>query len=50
VPDTQGAGGKGSPLWGPSGLWHFMFKSIQLGQFVSSEFSPLLQTKDSQKV
>lgn len=50
TPDARGGVPKGSPLWGPAGLWHFMFKSSQLGQFITSEFSPLLQTKDSQKV
>lgn len=34
---------------GAAGLWHFMYRSVYLDQYVSSEFSPPLHTHQSQK-
>lgn len=34
---------------GPAGLWHFMYKSIYLDQYVASEFSPPLNSHQAQK-
>lgn len=34
---------------GPAGLWHFMYRSSYLDQYVASEFSPPLHTPASQK-
>ncbi|XP_031486436.1 vacuolar fusion protein MON1 homolog isoform X1 [Nymphaea colorata] len=34
---------------GPAGLWHFMYRSIYLDQYVASEFSPPLQGQKQQK-
>ena len=34
---------------GPSGLWHFMYRSIYLDQYVSSEFSPPINSSRQQK-
>nr|XP_010920712.1 vacuolar fusion protein MON1 homolog isoform X2 [Elaeis guineensis] len=34
---------------GPAGLWHFIYKSVYLDQYVSSEFSPPLNNSNQQK-
>jgi hypothetical protein len=34
---------------GPSGLWHFMYRSSYLDQYVASEFSPPLHNARAQK-
>ncbi|KAI9076136.1 hypothetical protein K1719_041834 [Acacia pycnantha] len=34
---------------GPAGLWHFMYRSIYLDQYVSSEFSSPINTPQQQK-
>ncbi|GLT33797.1 hypothetical protein SLA2020_083580 [Shorea laevis] len=34
---------------GPGGLWHFIYRSIYLDQYISSEFSPPLTTTQQQK-
>ncbi|CAH9114880.1 unnamed protein product [Cuscuta europaea] len=34
---------------GPAGLWHFMYRSIFLDQYVSSEFSSTINTAKQQK-
>lgn len=34
---------------GAAGLWHFIYRSVYLDQYVASEFSPPLHTKASQK-
>ncbi|KAL8167469.1 hypothetical protein V2J09_008968 [Rumex salicifolius] len=34
---------------GPAGLWHFIYRSIYLDQYVSSEFSPPISTPQQQK-
>lgn len=34
---------------GPFGLWHFMYRSIYLDQYVSSEFSPPVTSHRQQK-
>ncbi|XP_010557317.1 PREDICTED: protein SAND-like [Tarenaya hassleriana] len=34
---------------GPAGLWHFMYRSIYLDQYVSSEFSPPITSHRQQK-
>lgn len=34
---------------GAAGLWHFIYRSVYLDQYVASEFSPPLHTKPSQK-
>ncbi|CAN6471272.1 unnamed protein product [Victoria cruziana] len=36
-------------IGGPAGLWHFMYRSIYLDQYVASEFSPPLQGHKQQK-
>lgn len=36
-------------IGGPSGLWHFIYRSIYLDQYVSSEFSPPISTPQQQK-
>ncbi|CAA6654897.1 unnamed protein product [Spirodela intermedia] len=36
-------------IGGPSGLWHFIYRSIYLDQYVSSEFSPPLNSASRQK-
>ncbi|CAM8895256.1 unnamed protein product [Rhodiola kirilowii] len=36
-------------IGGPSGLWHFMYRSIYLDQYVSSEFSSCLHNPRQQK-
>ncbi|GLU11814.1 hypothetical protein SLE2022_285340 [Rubroshorea leprosula] len=36
-------------IGGPDGLWHFIYRSIYLDQYVSSEFSPPLITAQQQK-
>uniref|UniRef100_A0A0D6R108 Vacuolar fusion protein MON1 homolog n=1 Tax=Araucaria cunninghamii TaxID=56994 RepID=A0A0D6R108_ARACU len=36
-------------IGGPGGLWHFMYKSIYLDQYVASEFSPPLNGHRAQK-
>nr|APO15853.1 SAND family protein [Sesuvium portulacastrum] len=34
---------------GPCGLWHFIYRSVYLDQYVSSEFSPPINTPQQQK-
>lgn len=34
---------------GAAGLWHFMYRSVYLDQYVASEFSAPLQTRQAQK-
>ncbi|KAL3530569.1 hypothetical protein ACH5RR_009891 [Cinchona calisaya] len=34
---------------GPAGLWHFMYRSIYLNQYVSSEFSSTINSTQQQK-
>lgn len=41
----QGVAGTG----GPAGLWHFIYRSSFLDQFVASEFSPPLHIPSAQK-
>ena len=36
-------------IGGPAGLWHFIYRSIYLDQYVSSEFSPPLNNHQQQK-
>ncbi|KAF5744710.1 protein SAND [Tripterygium wilfordii] len=36
-------------IGGPAGLWHFMYRSIFLDQYVSSEFSPPINSQRQQK-
>ncbi|KAF5751545.1 protein SAND [Tripterygium wilfordii] len=36
-------------IGGPAGLWHFMYRSIFLDQYVSSEFSPPINSPRQQK-
>ncbi|PIA38945.1 hypothetical protein AQUCO_02700261v1 [Aquilegia coerulea] len=36
-------------IGGPAGLWHFIYRSINLDQYVSSEFSPPINTSRQQK-
>ncbi|XP_022730686.1 vacuolar fusion protein MON1 homolog [Durio zibethinus] len=36
-------------IGGPAGLWHFIYRSIYLDQYVSSEFSPPLTSLQQQK-
>lgn len=36
-------------IGGPSGLWHFIYRSIFLDQYVSSEFSAPLNSTNQQK-
>ncbi|KAA3489550.1 protein SAND-like [Gossypium australe] len=36
-------------IGGPAGLWHFIYRSIYLDQYVSSEFSPPLNSLQQQK-
>ncbi|MQL80665.1 hypothetical protein Taro_013123 [Colocasia esculenta] len=36
-------------IGGPAGLWHFIYRSIYLDQYVSSEFSPPLNSPSQQK-
>ncbi|KAE8729496.1 class III HD-Zip family protein [Hibiscus syriacus] len=36
-------------IGGPAGLWHFIYRSIYLDQYVSSEFSPPLNSLRQQK-
>ncbi|KAK8581475.1 hypothetical protein V6N12_071696 [Hibiscus sabdariffa] len=36
-------------IGGPAGLWHFIYRSIFLDQYVSSEFSPPLNSPRQQK-
>ncbi|XVF68577.1 hypothetical protein PTKIN_Ptkin11bG0013500 [Pterospermum kingtungense] len=36
-------------IGGPAGLWHFIYRSIYLDQYVSSEFSPPLNNPKQQK-
>lgn len=35
---------------GPAGLWHFMYRSIYLEQYVSSEFSSPINSMHQQKM
>ncbi|KAL2630041.1 hypothetical protein R1flu_014727 [Riccia fluitans] len=34
---------------GPAGLWHFIYRSTYLDQFIASEFSPPFTTRSAQK-
>ena len=36
-------------IGGPAGLWHFIYKSIYLDQYVSSEFSSPINNSNQQK-
>ncbi|ONK62331.1 uncharacterized protein A4U43_C07F2790 [Asparagus officinalis] len=36
-------------IGGPTGLWHFIYRSIYLDQYVSSEFSPPINSSGQQK-
>ncbi|XP_031273892.1 vacuolar fusion protein MON1 homolog [Pistacia vera] len=36
-------------IGGPSGLWHFIYRSIYLDQYASSEFSPPISSPQQQK-
>jgi hypothetical protein len=36
-------------IGGPGGLWHFIYKSVYLDQFVSSEFPSPISNKKQQK-
>lgn len=36
-------------LGGPAGLWHFMYRSINLDQYVSSEFASPVNNRQQQK-
>lgn len=36
-------------IGGPAGLWHFIYRSIYLDQYVSSEFSSSMSTRQQQK-
>lgn len=36
-------------IGGPAGLWHFIYRSIYLDQYVCSEFSPPLNSPQQQK-
>lgn len=36
-------------IGGPFGLWHFMYRSIYLDQYVSSEFSSPISSSSQQK-
>ncbi|KAK8562281.1 hypothetical protein V6N13_019691 [Hibiscus sabdariffa] len=36
-------------IGGPAGLWHFIYRSLYLNQYVSSEFSPPLNNHQQQK-
>ncbi|KAJ4971977.1 hypothetical protein NE237_005076 [Protea cynaroides] len=36
-------------IGGPAGLWHFIYRSIFLDQYVSSEFSPPINSSSQQK-
>lgn len=36
-------------IGGPAGLWHFIYRSIFLDQYVSSEFSPPINSSRQQK-
>lgn len=38
-----------SGIGGPAGLWHFIYRSINLDQYVSSEFSLPLNSSRLQK-
>ncbi|XP_052733738.1 vacuolar fusion protein MON1 homolog isoform X2 [Vigna angularis] len=38
-----------SGIGGPAGLWHFIYRSIYLDQYVSSEFPPSINTPQLQK-
>ncbi|CAA0811999.1 SAND family protein [Striga hermonthica] len=48
--DSPGRGADGfAGIGGPAGLWHFMYRSIHLDQFVSSEFSYPINSLRQQK-
>lgn len=36
-------------IGGPTGLWHFIYRSIYLDQYVSSDFSPPISSPQQQK-
>ena len=38
-----------SAIGGPAGLWHFMYKSVNLDQYVSSEFALPIKNPKEQK-
>ena len=38
-----------SAIGGPAGLWHFMYKSVYLDQYVSSEFASPIRNPKEQK-
>ena len=38
-----------SGIGGPAGLWHFIYRSIYLDQYVSSELSSPINTPQQQK-
>ncbi|XP_078429428.1 SAND family protein isoform X2 [Wolffia australiana] len=42
-------GSRGTATGGPCGLWHFIYKSIYMDQYISSEFSPPLTSRSHQK-
>ncbi|KAK4792809.1 hypothetical protein SAY86_023244 [Trapa natans] len=45
----QSLKGAHAGIGGPAGLWHFIYRSIFLDQYVSSEFSPPICTPRQQK-
>ncbi|PKI51970.1 hypothetical protein CRG98_027622 [Punica granatum] len=45
----QSLKGAHAGIGGPAGLWHFIYRSIFLDQYVSSEFSPPINTLRQQK-
>jgi hypothetical protein len=36
-------------IGGPAGLWHFIYKSVYLDQYVSSEFASPIRNPKEQK-
>ncbi|XP_074357839.1 vacuolar fusion protein MON1 homolog isoform X1 [Apium graveolens] len=48
-PPPDSADGCKALLGGPAGLWHFIYRSIYLDQYVSSEFSSPINTPKQQK-
>ncbi|OMO91494.1 Vacuolar fusion protein MON1 [Corchorus olitorius] len=51
-PPTESPEGPREPcigIGGPAGLWHFIYRSIYLDQYVSSEFSPPVSSPQQQK-
>lgn len=41
--------GRNTGIGGPAGLWHFMYRSNYLDQYVASEFSPPINSRNAQK-